>query len=282
MAEMNRQRPHGKPSRSLASSHQRSWLWGRHAVMETLTAARWPIIELLIDEDFPDEDVRELHALNSSGLRVQRVSAHRITELCKAEDHQGWLARMGEFPCGTLDDLGRALDNLESTMPPDHIRLTDQRTVQPLFLVCDRIQDSHNFGAILRCCDAMRVNGVIVGDRSQVSVTPHVARASAGAVNHLTIYRVSSLSDSLRVMKSRNIRILAASEKSGTLVWQQNTRCSLAIIIGSEAFGVAPELFSECDAAVAIPMLGGVSSLNAAVAAGMLLYECRRQQIGAP
>ncbi len=233
----------------------------------------WPVIELLLDEDLPLETLLELQDfMSSTGIKIQRVPASRLLELCRAEDHQGFLARMGELPCRSLEDLERSLQSRGADSE-------NSKPLPPLFIVCDRLQDAHNFGAILRCCDAMKVDGVIIGEKSQVSVTPHVARASAGAVNHLTLYRVPSLADAVVTMKRNGLRILAATEKTDTLLWQADSKGSLAVVIGSEAVGIAPDLLSECDLQIAIPMLGGVSSLNAAVAAGIVLYECRRQQM---
>jgi 23S rRNA (guanosine2251-2'-O)-methyltransferase len=270
-SSMNAESPTGKSRKSLASSHQRSWLWGRHAVIETLTAGRWPVIELLVDENLPEaqfEHLRQLVVENRT--TIQRVSSRRILELCRAEDHQGYLARMAEFPYRTLRDLNSRLSNPATE---------SQQSLAPLFVICDRIQDAHNFGAILRCCDAMKVDGVIIGEKSQVSVTPHVARASSGAVNHLEIYRVPALAESLQSFTRHGFTVLGASEKAESFLWQTSTGGPSAIVIGSEATGIAPELQTECNQQIAIPMLGGVDSLNAAVAAGIILYECRRQQL---
>ncbi len=262
-----------KPSRSLAASHQRSWLWGRHAVTETLTAGLWPVAELLVDEQVSAAIINHLESLTSrKNLQIQRVSSRRLTELCHAEDHQGLLARMGEFPFRTHQDLCLRLRE-KATEP------SGKPSLPPLFVVCDRIQDSHNFGAILRCCDAIHADGVVIGERSQVSVTPHVARASSGAVNHLNLYRVANLANALRDMKTDGLKLLAASEKSTQQLWQVDAKGAVAVVIGSEATGIAPELLAECDVQLAIPMFGGVGSLNAAVAAGIVLYECRRQQL---
>ncbi len=275
----------GKLNRSLAASHQRSWLWGRHAVTETLKAGLWSIVELLIDEDLSAAVTEEIYELVATkNLQPERVSAERLTELCRAEDHQGYIARMSEFPCRTLQELSVTLSELATvtataTATNAAVDAEPANGLFPLFVILDSIQDAHNFGAILRCCDSMKVNGVIIGERSQVSVTPHVARASVGAVNHLTIYKVGHLPDAVRELKSNSVRILAASEKATTSLWQTNARCATAVIIGSEAFGISRELQAECDEQVSIPMMGGVESLNAAVAAGIVLYECRRQQL---
>jgi 23S rRNA (guanosine2251-2'-O)-methyltransferase len=262
----------GKRTRSgYAGSHQRSWLWGRHAVLETLRAQRWEIQELFVADDLSPELTAEVSALaRSSDVQIQIVTEERIFELCHSDEHQGMLARMAEFP----------YDNLASVLTTTH--LPDQRangaSTSPLFVICDRIQDAHNFGAILRCCDAMKVQAVIIGERSQVAVTPHVARASAGAVNHQTIVRVSALTDAVSELKQQGVRIVAASEKAQHLLWNADLKGPAAVVIGSEATGIDAQIQSLCDLQIAIPMFGGVNSLNAAVAAGIILYECRRQQ----
>ncbi len=239
---------------------------------ETLRAGRWPVVELLADEELPDEERIALQTLAAGHETVVRlVPAKKLTELCRADDHQGFLARMGEFPCGTLDDLKVSFVDARQT-----------GATASLFVICDRIQDAFNFGAILRCCDAMKVDGVIIGERSQVSVTPHVARSSAGAVNYQSIFRVRELPAAVDVLKSSGVMVVAATEKSPTTLWEANIRQPVAVVIGTESTGIAPELLSLCDLQVSIPMLGRVNSLNAAVAAGIVLYECRRQQTTAP
>jgi 23S rRNA (guanosine2251-2'-O)-methyltransferase len=286
---MNQRDSRQKTRPNLAASHQRSWLWGRHAVLETLAAGQWPMIELLIDEQLPEADQHELQQLlPSATVRVQQVTADRIAELCRSEEHQGFLARMAEFPCRSFDDLLSDLQSDSEQLAPAQLEPAQLEPAQlepahakqrPLYVVCDRIQDAHNFGAILRCCDAMNASGVIIGDKYQASITPHVARASSGAVNHQAIYRVPSLVEAARAFKRANVTVLAASEKSEQSLWQANLRCPLCIVMGSEATGIAPELLAECNSLISIPMLGGVHSLNAAVAAGIVLYECRRQQL---
>lgn len=266
----------GKRTKSgYAGSHQRSWLWGRHAVLETLRAGRWEIQELYIADNLSPDIAGEVSALaRSSDIQTENVTEARIFELCHSNEHQGMLARMAEFP---YDSLTAVLTNLEPAK-----QKSSGVSVSPLYVICDRIQDAHNFGAILRCCDAMKVQAVIIGERSQVAVTPHVARASAGAVNHQTIVRVSALTDAVSELKQLGVRIVAASEKAELLLWDANLSGPMAVVIGSEATGIDPRILSHCNLQLAIPMFGGVNSLNAAVAAGILLYECRRQQRGTP
>ncbi len=242
--------------------------------METLRSGRWPMTQLLIASELADEEFDAVWRLATDlGVDVERPPAKRLEQLCKASDHQGFLAQMAEFPCESDDNLLE----LVKTRPDSH--QTDGRPIlSQLFLVCDRIQDSHNFGAILRCCDAMGVAGVIIGAREQASVTPHVARASSGAVNFLRIFRTENLPECLRLLKENSIFIAGASEKASEPAWRSSMTGPAALVIGSEARGISSEIIDVCDGLLRIPMLGQGESLNAAVAAGILLYEIRRQQ----
>jgi len=130
-----------------------------------------------------------------------------------------------------------------------------------LFVLCDRLQDPHNFGAVLRCCDAVAADGIIVGLTGQTPVTSHVARASSGAVNHLQLFQITSLADGLQSLRQQGFRAVAATEKAEGSLWQTDLTGPVVLIIGSEATGISPQLLQH----------------NAAVAAGILLYECRRR-----
>lgn len=239
-------------------------------MLETLKAGRWPVVELFADSNLPDSDLADVKRLAESlDLALELVDADRLTQLSQTYEHQGFLARMGEFPC----------EDSEALMLAARSSTLESKQTAPLFVVCDRIQDAHNFGAILRCCDAVKLDGIVIGDRYQSAITPHVARSSAGAVNYQRIFRVPQLSDAVAMLKQSGFQIIAASEKSTTTIWEATLTMPTVVLIGSETTGVSPDLLALCDLHVAIPMLGDVSSLNAAVAAGIVLYECRRQQL---
>lgn len=252
--------------RQLQASHQKNWLTGLHAVTETLTAGIWRVETLYVEERTADAELETVQTLaRGMSVNVVPVSRERLTELCHSRHHQGVAARMAAYSYRSLDDL---VDLLKP----------DESAGKPCVVVCDRIMDAHNFGAILRCCDAMMVTAVVIGQHEQVGVTPHVARASAGAVNHVPIVQVDSLIDASRTLAEAGMKIAAASEKSDGNVWDAKLDDSVALIVGNEANGVAHDLLTACDLHLRIPMLGKGESLNAAVAAGILLYEIRRQQ----
>lgn len=257
--------------RQLQASHQKNWLTGRYAVLEALRSVRWPTSNLYLADDLSAEDQEEAQRLaDNANVSLQRCSRERLLELSGSDHHQGYIARMADYPYLSVESL------LEQTMAADR---SSDASQQPLLVMFDRIQDSFNFGAILRCCDAMNVGGVIIGQAQQVGVTPQVARSSSGAVNHVPIAATEDLLSTATALKSAGFSIAAASEKSTFAAFGCQLSKPIALVIGSEAHGVSQELMDVCDEHLRIPMLGQVSSLNAAVAAGILLYEIRRQQM---
>ncbi|MFY9256940.1 MAG: 23S rRNA (guanosine(2251)-2'-O)-methyltransferase RlmB [Fuerstiella sp.] len=260
--------------RQLQASHQKNWLTGRYAILETMKAGRWPVDELFVAEDefAKDKSISDqIETLaDAADVRVYFESSDRIAELCHSTHHQGVAARMGPFPYESLQWLQNFLTTSAAT--------ADAVGTLPLVVVCDRIQDTFNFGAILRCCDAMQVAAVLIGDSEQATVTPQVSRSSAGAVNHVPIVLCEDLNLAVGMLKASGLLIAAASEKATEPAWAVSLKAPTALIVGSESDGVSANLLALCDAALQIPMLGQVESLNAAVAAGIMLYEIRRQQ----
>lgn len=255
--------------RQLQASHQKNWLTGRYAVLEALRTGRWPIVSLYVsDELAADERSEATRLADAANLTLQHESRDRLTELCGSDHHQGFLARMGEYPYLSVSSL------LEQV----NTRPTAENQ-QPLLVVFDRIQDTFNFGAILRCCDAMNVAGVVIGSSEQAGVTPQVARSSSGAVHHVPIAVTEDLVAATQEIQQAGFCVSAASEKSDAAAWACQLSSPIALVIGSEAHGVSEALLDLCTQHLRIPMLGQVTSLNAAVAAGILLYEVRRQQL---
>ncbi|MEO2018907.1 MAG: 23S rRNA (guanosine(2251)-2'-O)-methyltransferase RlmB [Fuerstiella sp.] len=257
--------------RQLQASHQKNWLVGRYAVTEALRATKWPFQELYVADSLPHAEVSEVERLvEDAQVRVHLVDTDRLTELCSAEHHQGFAARMGPYPYESTTQLQERLRNVSQT---------DSQVV-PVVVVCDRIQDTFNFGAILRSCDATNVAAIVIGASQQAGVTPQVARSSAGAVHHLPIVMAERVVDVAMELKNAGFQIVAASEKAEQSLWVSDLSGPTALVIGGEAHGVSPELQDVCDLQVSIPMMGKLNSLNASVATGILLYEIRRQQNG--
>ena len=247
--------------KKLLGSHQKCWIWGRNAVLETLRAGRWPVLELAVCDQL---DEATLHAVRELAGRLDTPlvvdDARALQQRCRSAEHQGFVARMTPFPYTDVAEL--SAKNLSA----------------PLFVVCDRIQDPYNFGAIIRSCEVMGVAGVLIGQRNQVGVTSMAVRSSAGAVNHVPIARVAAPTEVVDEWRAGGIRLIGANEDSATDCRQCDFRMPTALAIGNEGAGLSTGILSRCDQTVRIPGCGQLASLNAAVAAGVLLYEARRQR----
>lgn len=277
MAERSRKRTQ-KSSFGFSGNHQRSWLWGRHAVSETLLAGAWPVREIYATREAYDQFAELLQRERQQGVSVEVVSTDRLEQLCRSSEHQGIVARMGDYPYRPQAEFEQALRCAVEAHNARRDAL-DPSDLCPLVVLCDRIQDTFNFGAILRCCDGAKVLGVVVGEHAQSLVTPHVARSSSGAVNHIDVVRTTDLCAAAQSIKSLGWQLVAADSNAGQSVWDSDLSGFTALVIGSEAHGIRSDLLELCDQRVCIPMHGQVTSLNAAVAAGILLYEIRRQQL---
>lgn len=249
------------PSRPILTNHNRCWIWGRNAVLETLRAGRWPVLEVLYSDRCDSKSLDELHALAAGrdfDLGLARDAD--ITRKCRSEEHQGLAARMPPFPYWNVSQLLNAVSK------------------SPALVMLDRIHDPYNFGAIVRSADVLGIDGVIVGTREQSAVNSLVARSSAGAVNHVPIAQTDDLARTVTELKNRGFQVVGASDHARQSVMTSDLRAPLVLIIGNEGNGIQPSLQSLCTQFIQIPMLGQVNSLNAAVSAGILFYEILRQR----
>jgi 23S rRNA (guanosine2251-2'-O)-methyltransferase len=251
----------GKGKKGLLGSHQKCWIWGRNAVLETLKSPRWEILDLHLSTALTAEALREARRLaEERGLAVTADPPEVLTRLCHSTEHQGYLARMTDFPYWAADEALAAL-------PPT-----------PLCVVLDGIQDPYNLGAVIRSAEVFGVDALFIGASGQVGVTSMVVRSSAGAVNRVPIVRVEDLEHLAGRLKARGLALVGASEKARDPLSAVDFKRPAAIVIGSEGTGIQPALRAACGALVQIPQFGQVGSLNAAVAASIFFYEARRQR----
>ena len=247
---MSRQRQRGKGA----------WIWGRRVVTETLEAGRWPILELLL-ADRRDDRLSSAHKLAEElGVPVSVVADELLEERCSSDLHHGFAARVGDYPYAEAETV-----------------LAKARA-SPLYVLLDGIQDPYNFGAIVRSAEVLGVDGVFISGARQAPVTGHVARASAGAVNHVNIVRVDNLVEMVMGLRRSGVRVLAADRESFEPPWACRLAGAVALVVGNEGHGVGADVIDVCDGQVGIPQRGSVESLNAAVAVGILLYEADRQR----
>ncbi|WP_437188359.1 TrmH family RNA methyltransferase [Planctomicrobium sp. SH668] len=250
-------------SGQLLGSHQKCWLWGRHAVMETLRAGKWIPIEIAYSsETLEPALLKELlqltEYLDVPALDLQRDELQRR---CGSTEHQGLMAKMPPYPYGSPETLLQKLH------------------AKSAVLVLAGIQDPFNFGSILRSADLFSFDAVVVPISQQSGVSSHVARSSVGAVNYLDIVEVPDLIAFCQKMSDEGLKLIAATEHGDQSPAQVDFTRGCAVVIGNEGSGVPADLMKICETLACIPLQGHVGSLNAAVAAGILCYELQRQRL---
>lgn len=236
-------------------------IFGRNAVREALRAGR-PLNKLILARGITPSVRRELVSLaRCLGVPVQEADRRRLDALAPGAAHQGVLAL----------EAGRAY------VEPDELLGAGDT---PLILVLNEIQDPHNLGAILRTAEAAGCTGAVIPARRAVGITPAVIKASAGAAHHLPVARVTNIAQTLGYLKENGLWVVGADPESERLYWDADLRGPLALVIGGEDRGLGRLVRRECDDLVRLPMFGRVESLNAAVAAALLVYEAVRQRSG--
>jgi 23S rRNA (guanosine2251-2'-O)-methyltransferase len=237
-------------------------IWGRNAVWEALRAGR-PVNKILIARGAHGK-VREImdHA-REARVPVQLVDREVLDKLAGGAGHQGIFAYLSPKGYVTLDEL----------LEPAQGQQED-----PLLLVLAGWEDPRNFGAIVRSAEAAGVQGVIIPERRAVPLTGVVAKASAGALEHLPISRVGNLSQTLEQLKGSGFWVVGAAAGAAKAYYEVDLTGPLALVIGGEDKGLG-HLEQTCDLLVRIPMTGHAGSLNAAVAGSIVLFDIRRQRM---
>ncbi len=250
--------------RKQMGNHNRDWIWGRHLVISALRAGRWLPHEVLMSNDLTPA-VRDdaVSICDASHIPFEVVARATIEAACRSRDHQGLAARMPAFPYNSLESLVK-----ESG--PSAIALLD------------RIQDPFNLGAIIRSAEIFAWDGLIICPTGQAEVSSQVARSSAGAINLLPLASVNNLLDAAALLRRKQYRLVAASEKSkqpiDTYCWPART----VLILGNEGSGPSKELLEICDDLVAIPQFGTTPSLNVGASAAILFHDWRRSNNNRP
>ena len=239
---------------------------GLHAVTAALRRRPEAVFEVFVDPGRIDPRARRVTDLaRAGGVPVHHVDAARLGGLAKGSRHQGVVAFVEEAaPAGSLEEV------LEGTAEP------------PLLLVLDGVQDPHNLGACLRVADAMGVHAVIAPKDRAVGLSATVHKVASGAAESVPFIVVTNLARALRDLKDKGIWVLGAAETGPTILFEARLSGALALALGAEGEGLRRLTRETCDELIAIPMLGQVESLNVSVAAGICLYEARRQRHVAP
>lgn len=245
---------------------EQEYIAGKNPVLEALRSGR-EINKLWINEGVKKTGIKEvLDLARERGIIVQFVPKKKLDQLTNS-NHQGIVASVASYKYAELDDL---------------FKKAEEKNEDPFFLILDELEDPHNLGSIMRTADAVGAHGIIIPKRRSVGLTAVVAKASTGAIEHVPVVRVTNLAQTVDVLKERGVWIAGTDAKGASDYRKMDATLPLAIIIGSEGRGMSRILKEKCDFLYYLPMVGHVTSLNASVAAALLMYEVyrKRQQNG--
>jgi 23S rRNA (guanosine2251-2'-O)-methyltransferase len=225
-------------------------IFGRNPVRSALEAEHASL--LYVSRRLSNDSLVSL--ARSKGIEVKIVDDGFLDHLSQNQLHQGFVAEVASYPTISLAEM-----------------IAQAKKPYPLIVILDGIEDPHNLGAILRSADAFGVDGVILKSHGEVQLNGTVAKVSTGAIDYVNIAVVSNLSQAMETLKAAGYWVVA-SDGSATMSYDEvDYRSPIALVVGSEGFGISPLLLKRSDFVVKIPMFGHVNSLNASVATGIFL-----------
>jgi 23S rRNA (guanosine2251-2'-O)-methyltransferase len=237
---------------------------GRNPVIEALRSGR-PVNKVLLARNTGrHSSIAEIiHLAREKHIPVEFVDRHAIDEASRSYTHQGVVAYAAAKSYISLEDL---------------INESKKRKEQPLYCVLDGIEDPQNLGAVIRTADASGVQGIIIRTRRAAGLTSVVDKASAGAMEYVPVARVSNISQAIITLKKNNVWVVGIHTTGNIKYTEVDFKLPTAIVIGGEGNGVSELVQKRCDTLASIPMHGKITSLNASVAAALVMYEAYRQR----
>jgi 23S rRNA (guanosine2251-2'-O)-methyltransferase len=256
-----------KKTRARSSPASQELLYGMNPLLEVLRAGDRVPTEIVLAEGARDERLRELIELaRSRNVTVKRAPRTTIDRAVGNTHHQGVMARVSAARYADTDDLLSA------------IALGVGGKTEPLVVVLDGVEDPRNLGAILRTAECAGVDGVFVPERRAAGLTDAVAKAAAGAVEHVPVARATNLSRLIEQLKERNVWVVGTGADAAVNYTEWDWTRPSAVVLGGEGAGLHRLVSENCDVLVRIPVCGKIQSLNVSVAAGIILYEALRQR----
>ncbi len=237
-------------------------LEGRNAVLELLRSGR-DIEKIIIQKGNAEGTIRRILAMaKEQGVVVQEVVKQKLDDMSQTKNHQGIIALVPEHDYVEVSDI---------------LKRAEEKGEKPFIVILDNITDPHNLGAVIRTAECAGAHGVIIPKRRSVGLTAVVGKTSAGAIEYMPVARVTNISKTIDDLKKAGIWV-ACADMGGDDYFDASLDGAIAIVIGSEGDGVSRLVKEKCDFVVSMPMYGKISSLNASVAAGLLMYEVVRQR----
>ncbi len=235
---------------------------GRNPVLEAVRSGR-EIDRLLIAHGISGGSVTAIIAkCKAKGVLIKEISPQKLDYYCGGANHQGVAVMLASQEYSTVDDI---------------MSLADSRNEKPFIIICDGLEDPHNLGAVIRTAEATGVHGVIIPERRSASLNATVAKAACGALEYVPVARVTNIASTIDMLKEWGVWVFGA-DMDGEDYTKTDFDVPCAIVIGNEGKGIGTLTAKKCDKIISLPMLGKINSLNASVAAGILMYEAVRKR----
>ncbi|EIT84076.1 tRNA/rRNA methyltransferase [Fictibacillus macauensis ZFHKF-1] len=236
---------------------------GRNPVLEVLRSGR-DINKIFVGEGSQKGPISQvIHLAKENNVLVTFVPKRKLDTLSDGGNHQGVVAAVAAYEYAEIDDL---------------FALAKKKEEEPFFIILDELEDPHNLGSIMRTADAVGAHGIIIPKRRAVGLTAAAAKASTGAIEYIPVVRVTNLVQTMKELKDRGLWFVGADMKGTEDYREARLDMAIGLVIGSEGKGMGRLVRDTCDFLVSLPMKGKVTSLNASVAAGLLMYEVYRHR----
>lgn len=236
---------------------------GRNSVLELLESGR-DINKIYIQAGEKHGSIYKIIAMaKEKKILISEIDKNKMKQMAQTDNYQGVIAIVPPFNYCEVEDI---------------LEEAKTRKEDPFIVILDGIEDPHNLGSIIRTAETAGVHGVIIPKRRAAAVNATVNKVSAGAVEHVKIARVNNLNEIIRNLKEQGLWICGTDMDTNTYYDEQNLTGPIAIVIGSEGFGISRLVKENCDFLVKIPMKGKITSLNASVSAGIVIYEAVKQR----
>lgn len=235
---------------------------GRNPVLEAVRSGR-EIDRLLVAHGVAGGSVTAIIAkCKAKGILIKEISPQKLDYYCGGANHQGVAVMYAAE---------------EYSTPEEILEVAKERGEKPFIIICDEIEDPHNLGAIIRTAEACGVHGIIIPKRRSASLNATVAKSASGALEYMKVARVTNIANTIDYLKENGVWVFGA-DMDGDDFTKTDFDTPCALVIGNEGKGIGALTAKKCDGIVSLPMLGKINSLNASVAAGVLMYEVVRKR----
>jgi 23S rRNA (guanosine2251-2'-O)-methyltransferase len=237
---------------------------GRNAVIEALKSDRTIEYILIAKGDMIGSISVVMALAKEKGIVTKEVDRRKLDEMSQTSSHQGVMAIVTPYKYFGLNDI---------------FKYAEEKGEKPFIIILDEIEDPHNFGSIIRTAEVCGAHGIIIPKRRNVGATPIVYKTSAGAIEHVKIAKVTNINAAIEEIKERGVWVYGADMEAENYIFNTDLTGAVALVIGSEGRGISKLTKEKCDVLVKIPMVGKITSLNASVAGGIIMYEIMKQKI---